>query len=272
MGGGGAQKTNSSTQNEPWGPWADQAKHGLGWMNDISQDPMQQFSGSRVGGRSAMTLDSEQGGMGLLNNSGNPQQMAFLQNLLGGGMLTPEGGNPYIQQIGNMAAADATQDFKRSMIPGASLGGSKAGSGAQTNMNDRAFRQFSDSLNRSRFGLLGNNYNMERGYQQQAPGMMQNVMQGQRQNLGMAHQLGASSDNYGQRQLDDQVNKFNFRENEERNRLDQFLMRLGGMAGNAGQGGTQEQQGTMPGQGGMTAGQGVGAGLGLLSILSGWGS
>ncbi len=256
MGSGGAQETSSS----PWGPQQGYMKDIWSQAQNLYNTPLQQYGASTVGPQSAMSQEGQQAGLGLIRGAGQGQQFGYLNDVMSGQYLNP-GTNPALQGMYDQGVSNITRDFKTAAYPGASMGSiGRAGSGAEMRQQGLAYRGLGDALSANYANTFGRNYEIERGYMQQAPGMMQNAMAGQRANIGMGTQLGGQADQYAQMQLNDLIQKFNFQQQEPGQRLDAYQQRIFG-------GGVIPGTQTMPGGQGFGAAQGIGAGLGGLSML-----
>ena len=262
MGSGGQTMTSESA---PWGPQQQYMKDIWSQAQGLYGTPIEQYGASTVAGQSAMSQEGQQAGLGLIRGAGQGGQFGFLNNMMSGQYLSPDS-NPWVKGLYDQGVSNITRDFKTAAYPGASmLGSGRSGSAMESMRQGQAYRGLGDALSANYANTYGRNYEMERGYMQQAPGMMQQAMAGQRANIGMGTALGAQADQYSQEQLDDLVRKFNFGQEEPGRRLDAYGRRVfgGGVIP-----GTTTQQ--MPGQPFGPA-QGVGAGLGLMSLLMGAG-
>ena len=254
---GGTVETSSS----PWGPQQPYMKDIWSQAQNLYGTPLQQFGASTVGPQSAMTQEGQQAGLGLIRGAGQGQQFGYINDVMSGQYLDPSS-NPWLRQLADQGASDITRQFKTAAFPGASLGAmGRAGSGAEMNLQGQAYRGLGDALSRNYSNIYGQNYARERGYMQQAPGMMNQAQAGRRADIGMGTQLGGQADQYAQMQLNDLIQKFNFQQQEPGQRLDAYQQRIFG-------GGVIPGTQTMPGGGqGFGAAQGIGAGLGLLGTL-----
>lgn len=213
-----------------------------------------------------------QGALGAITNlgmGGTPYGQAgdsLLTNTLQGNYLN---GNPYLDQMYDRAAQAVTRNFSEATLPGIGTQFSMAGrlgSGAHQNAADWAMSNLGNSLSGLATNIYGGNYAQERQNQMGAlgmvPGMTQNAFAGLNQALG----AGQLYDAQNQAQLTDQVNRWNFNQQEPWNRLQRYQAAVTG--GNPG-GGTTTQTG--PGQN-MTPTY-IGAGLtatGMAGSALGW--
>ena len=255
-----AKAGETTTSNSPWGPQQPYMKDIWSQAQDLYGTPLQQYGGSTVAGQSAMSQEGQQAGLGLIRGAGQGQQFDYLNNVMGGQYLDP-GTNPYLQSMYDQGVSNITRDFKTAAFPGASLGAmGRAGSGAEMNLQGQAYRGLGDALSANYANTFGQNYARERGYMQQAPGMMNQAQAGRRADIGMGTQLGGQADQYAQMQLNDLIQKFNFQQQEPGQRLDAYQQRIFG-------GGVIPGTQTMPGGQGFGAAQGIGTGLGLIGTL-----
>lgn len=257
-------KVTTKTTSAPWGPQQ-------GFLQDLWSQaqqqygaPMEQFGGSRVGGLSAMTLEGQQAGLGLIRGAGGGPEEDYIRRLMGGEFLDPSS-NPQLRALADQGAADITRQYKQAVYPGASLAGlGRAGSPAESRLQGQAMRGLGDALSRNYSNIYGQNYARERGYMQQGVGMASQLGAGRRADIGLGAQLGQGADTYEQRLIDDLVNKFNFQQWEPEQRLDRYAGRITGQGVIPGMSKTTQ---TMPGQP-FGAAQGFGLGLGALGLFT----
>ncbi len=256
MGKNGAQEMSSS----PWGPQQGYMKDIWSQAQDLYGTPLQQYGPSTVAPQSAMTQEGQQAGLGLVRGAGQGSQFGYLDDVMGGMYLDPAM-NPALQGMYDQGVSNITRDFKTAAYPGASLGAiGRAGSGAEMRQQGLAYRGLGDALSANYANTFGRNYEIERGYMQQAPGMMDQAQAGRRADIDMGNALGGQADEYAQMQLNDLIQRFNFTQQEPGQRLDAYQQRIFG-------GGVIPGTQTMPGGQGFGAAQGIGTGLGLIGTL-----
>lgn len=267
MGKGGGSET-TTTESEPWGPQQQYLQDVWSRAQGMADTPMQQYGGTTVGGQSAQTIESQQAGLGMIRNAGQGPMQGMINDVAGGRYLSPDS-NPWIKGLADRGAADITRQFKQAAYPGASMGAmGRVGSGAESRNQRNAYYGLGQALQSNYANTYGQNYQMERGYMQQAPQMQAQYGADQRSQLGFGNMMGQGADQYAQRQLDDQVQKFNFGQMEPRQRQQDYTQQI--MGGGVIPGtSTETQQWSAPG---MSGGQWAGLGLGALSLFMGPGA
>lgn len=247
-------------KSSPWEPQQQYMKDVWSQAQDLYGTPIQQYGPSTVGPQSAMTQEGQQAGLGLIRGAGQGSQFGYLNNVMSGQYLNPET-NPYLQSMYDQGVVNITRDFKTAAYPGASMGAiGRVGSGAEMRQQGLAYRGLGDALSANYANTFGRNYEIERGYMQQAPGMMNQAQAGQRADIGLGTQLGGQADQYAQMQLNDLIQKFNFVQQEPGQRLDAYQQRIFG-------GGVIPGTQTLPGGQGFGAAQGIGTALGVMGTL-----
>lgn len=263
--GGGSETTSSSSESSPWAPQGDMLQQIYQQALGLSQTPMRDFGRSTIAGQSAMTLESQQAGLGLIRGADGGDTRGYLEGVMRGDYLHP-GSNPYVQNLADRGADHITRNFKRAAFPGTSLGAiGRTGSGAEMSRERGAYDSLGGALRDNYDNTYGREYSAERNRMHSGVGMMAGLNADRRADIGMGNALGQSADSYQQSLLTDIVNRFNFRQQEPGMRLDAFNRRI------LGQGtipGITNTTGTQPGAD-FTAGQGIGAGLGLMSLFLG---
>ncbi len=259
MGSGGAQTTTTSSQ--PWKPQQQYLKMGFQQAEQLLNTPLQQFGPSTVAGQSAMSQEGQQAGLGLVRNAGQGAEFDYMNQVLGGQFLDPNS-NPYLRSLADQGASDITRQFQTAVMPGTWGGGmGRVGSGASANMQKQSMIGLGDALQKNYSRIYGQNFQQERDRMQQGVGLMNQMRQGQRSDIMTGTQLGGGADAFAQAQLNDQIQKFNFLQQEPESRLDRFQQRITGGGVIPGR-----TQGTVPGQQFGPA-QGIGAGIGVMGLM-----
>lgn len=161
-----SQTTNSTSTatTDPYAAAAPGINTGLGMAGSYLADPNSQavYGGQRVADLSANT---QQGMAGLAGNAGYGQATDYYQKALGGDYLSA--GNPYIQQV--------TDAVNASVMPGINATFGKAGmTGSTIHQN-----QLASGIANATAPYLFDQYNIERGYQNQAAGMLPSMLRQQ---------------------------------------------------------------------------------------------
>ena len=145
-----------------------------------------------------------------------------LQGTIGGAYL---GGNPFFQGAFAPAAQAAEQQFKSTLgdiSSKASLAG-RYGSGAMSNLQNRAAGQFSQSLTNTAGQLAYQNYEAERQRQQQATGLAPQMAATDYQDIQNLLQAGQIREGYTGQQLGADIQRFNFLQNQPQQNLQNYM-------------------------------------------------
>ena len=145
-----------------------------------------------------------------------------LQSTVSGGFL---GGNPFFQGAFQPAAKAAETQFKDTLgniASKASLAG-RYGSGAMGSLQDRATGAFGQSLANTAGQLAYQNYADERQRQQQAIGMSPQMAGADYQDINQLLQAGQIREGYQGQQLQGDMARFNFLQNQPQQNLSNYL-------------------------------------------------
>ena len=145
-----------------------------------------------------------------------------LQNTVSGGFL---GGNPFFQGAFQPAAKAAEQQFKQTLgdiSSKASLAG-RYGSGAMSQLQDRATGAFGQQLANTAGQLAYQNYADERAKQQQATMAAPAMSAADYQDIQNMLQAGQIREGYTGQQQQADIAKFNFLQNQPQQNLQNYL-------------------------------------------------
>jgi hypothetical protein len=145
-----------------------------------------------------------------------------LQSTVSGGFL---GGNPFFQGAFQPAAQAAETQFKSTLgdiASKASLAG-RYGSGAMGSLQDRATGAFGQQLANTAGQLAYQNYADERQRQQQAIGMAPQMAGADYQDINQLLQAGQIREGYQGQQLQGDMARFNFLQNQPQQNLQNYL-------------------------------------------------
>lgn len=145
-----------------------------------------------------------------------------LQGTLGGAYL---GGNPFFQGAFAPAAQAAQQQFKTTLGDigsKASLAG-RYGSGAMSNLENRAAGQYAQALTNTAGQLAYQNYEQERARQQQAIGAAPQLAATDYQDIQQLLQAGQIREGYQGQQLGADIARFNFLQNQPQQNLQNYM-------------------------------------------------
>jgi hypothetical protein len=258
FGGGGGGSTTSTVTNkaDPWEgiqSYLKQAAGDIGNLYDSGKLQYEYFPGSTIAPQSQATKDAlqKQIDLGMNGSALTNQAKDFTSGILAGNDLNPDS-NPYLKNYVDQAMNQVKGKVNSTFASG---GTGAYGSGINTQVLGK-------ELGNTAGNIYGQAY--QQGKQNQlAAADLTNKFAGQDfLNLGQLQSAGAAQDQYGQSQLNEQINKFNFDQQSPTNALKNFIGLLNQTGGQYGQ-----SQGTtaQPYYGG---GSGVNA-LGLLGSLGG---
>lgn len=145
-----------------------------------------------------------------------------LQNTVSGGFL---GGNPFFQGAFKPAAQAAEMQYKQTLGDigsKASLAG-RYGSGAMGSLQDRATSAFGQQLANTAGQLAYQNYADERARQQQATMAAPAMTSADYQDIQNMLQAGQIREGYQGQQMQADINKFNFLQNQPQQNLQNYL-------------------------------------------------
>jgi len=214
------------------GPWSGQQ----GFLTDIynraqgqSYDPRTFFGQSTVVPFSSET-EQGYGAMADRARGGSPNvQAAQSQNYdtLQGRYLDPSS-NPWLQSTYESAARPVQRALQTSAIPGASMSAyGRGGSGAEANRMDRTMDAGGRAMTDLATGIYGGNYGQERQNQMQAQQMAPQLANYDYQDIGQLLGVGKGREELASRNLQDLMERFNFQEDEPRDRLREYAGLIG---------------------------------------------
>lgn len=244
-------QTTTTSQSVNMGPWEKQQPYLTKAFSEANRlydtyNP-QYFQGSTVAG---MTPEQRSAYDQITNMGGtvNPilgAQNATATDTINGKFLDPST-NPYLANTFTQAADAVTRQYQTATAPGTSAAfsaGGRYGSGARNQAMDQNNRALGDTLNNLATNIYGGNYQAERGRQMDAANnagtyVGNNYLPG----TAAANAQGAIQ-GQSQRELDDQVARWNFEQNLPYNKLNSYLAAVQGNYGQSGTStGTQTQQ------------------------------
>ena len=261
--------THTQTQsNAPWGKQAPYLEAGFGRaQSDVLNTPVQYYGGDTFVPFSSQTEQSltgaenlASGGAPIIDQAGN-----VLESTLHGDYL--EGGNPAFAAMAERAISPLRQEYQNVVAPGIdasfSMGG-RYGSGiarqnAQGMAADRYMRQVGDIG----AGLSYGDFQAERGYQNQAVGRAPGMYESQFMPHQRMAEIGAAREGMSREILADEINRFNFGQQEPRTRIGDYMGLVGG-----GYGGSSTQTSMTPQQQSNPWLTGLGVATGMAGIGS----
>jgi hypothetical protein len=229
--GGGSQ--TSTTKSDPWSGQQPYLKYGFDQaeQNYQSNNP-QYYQGSTVAPLSQTTQQAMQlqsmralGGNPLVNAS-----QKNMQDTVNGAYLNS---NPYMDANFNAGADAITRtygDAIRNNTAGFE-GAGRSGSGMQAFYNNQANDTLAKNLNNLYGQTYYNNYQNERGNQMSAAQMSPAFAQQDMTNLDALSSVGAAQDTNNQNILNSNIDRWNYGQNLESNKLQQYMGMIQGNYG-----------------------------------------
>lgn len=184
----------------------------------------QTFVGPSSQTETALTMAEQQARAGspLIN-----QALAQQQGAVSGQYL---GANPYLEAAlrpGQQAATQAYQQAIGSTRSNAAMAG-RYGSGAQNQLESLSQQNLANALANQAGQAAYQNYATERGLQEQAARYAPTMAQAAYQPINQLLQTGQAREDYSQRALQSDIDRFNFQQNLPYQRLAQFTSTVAG--------------------------------------------
>jgi hypothetical protein len=237
----------TTANNAPWSGVQPALTETIPMVTQQVRDrPLSYFPGSTVVPYSPQTTQA----LGLMESralAGNPiegQAQGEAGKVLAGDYLT--GGNPAYQGMVERSIAPLRQEFQNTVVPGvnsAFAGRGRTGSNMQKEAlgtaADRYMRQVGDVTS----GLAYQNYGDERSRMAGTMALAPSLAQGDYYDIAQLGNVGSALESQSQAQLSDEVNRFNFGQQEPIQRLATTLGLLNGGYGGQTQQSTVQQGG-----------------------------
>lgn len=241
----GGSKGSSSVQpvgqqttvqkSEPWEEQKPYLRDTFIRAEQIANKPLEYYPGSTVVPLAGQSQDAlaameqrARNGSGLMD-AGRDTMTATAR----GDFLNPDS-NPYLKSTYDAAARPMVENYKAAVAPGIDAGATRAGrygSGAWNNEHSRQEDNLGRSLGDLSNSIYGGNYQAERGRQLQAAGMAPEYAQADYTDAQMLGQVGAQREAQAGRELQDQVNRWDFNQNEAASRLGNYAALVQGNYG-----------------------------------------
>lgn len=258
MSGGSSQPSGYQTVQQNTAPWAAQQPYLQEGFKQAQENvlnrPTSFYPGSTVVPLSNQTnqaLGMIQG-MATDPNNLNASATGQLQNTLNGNYLNA-GSNPYLGGVMDQAL----NKVRSSLDSQFNLAG-RTGSGAAANA-------FAENASNALTNIGYQNYNDERGRQQQAALIAPQQNQANYYNAGQLANVGGVLEQQQANQLQDQMSRYNYAQQEPANRIANYMGLVQGNYGGNSQSSTPIYNNTSPFRsalGGASAGAGVGSMIG----------
>lgn len=202
----GSGGNNTTTQNSS--PWSGQQPYLSGIYQQAANlynqgSVPQYYPGSTVAAQSPETLQAQQMAMSRATNGSATMGAAnqYTQNTLNGNYLNP--GNPYTDQLFQAINSRVTPQVM----------GAYSAAGRSPGLSGGYAESAARGLTEGMAPSLFQNYQNERGLQQQAAQNSPALANQDWTDIGQAAQVGQQRDQYGQQLLGDQINRWDYQQN-----------------------------------------------------------
>jgi hypothetical protein len=192
---------------------------------------MEYYPGSTVAQRNAWQTGANQNVADLVGAGSPGLESAMAENVrTTSGEYLDVDSNPWLRGVGEAAASDITRSYQRAVMPGIAsrFGGAGRSAGpqdagtAETAAMASANRDLGQELSQMFSGLYGGAYESERGRMGSAVSQAPGLRQAEFADQAALSAAGADEFQYAQLQLADMVNRFNFEQYEEYDRLARY--------------------------------------------------
>ena len=234
-GGGGGTTTNTVQKSDPWSGQQPYLTYGFQQAQNLyKSDQPSYYLGSTVAPQSATT----QGAINLQTQralSGNPLQASTnnqLQNTINGSYL---GANPYLDANFAAGADKIKSNYLGSVgqVNSGLAGAGRYGSGVGAYQQDMANDTLASNLGNLYSQTYYDNYKTERGNQMGAMGMAPTMINQDYVDLDKLSDAGAAQEAYAQAIKDADINRWNYKQNLQAEKLGQFLQMIQGNYGSS---------------------------------------
>ena len=231
MGGGGDEKTVTRNVNEPFAEQKGYLENLYARATKRSEYPLSYYPFSTVTERQPYTqmgLDKA-AALGMGSSPYREGVGAMADATFRGDYLSPSS-NPWLQETFDVGAKSLGDAFNRTVMPGIAArygAAGRVGSPDEMAAYGRAQEGLAEGLGQFATSLYGGAYDTERNRQIQLAQMAPSLEQARYGGAEALTRSGLLSEDYGQRVLDDWVNRFEFQRDEP----DLRLARLSGLLG-----------------------------------------
>ncbi|MFD2207220.1 hypothetical protein [Kiloniella antarctica] len=221
-----------STSNSPWDKQSPYLETGFQKAEEIlNGDNPNYYPGSTVVGFSPETQQALSNTRQMAMDGSSLQNAGLEQaeKTVNGDYLAE--GNPYMQQAFNSAAQPMIDNFNKQIAPGIDSSFAKAGrlgSNAYADARNTAEQTVSNSLSDLSGKMAYQNYGDERNRQTQFSAMAPELAQSRYNDANQLARVGAAREGQSQAELGDQVNRYNFEQNKDANKLREYMTLVAG--------------------------------------------
>lgn len=242
-------------------PWSGAKPHVLEFYKrarDFLDQPMQQYAGDRIAPESALTIAGFDAAKEYARTDTADALRGFAGEAMGGFAA-----NPMLDQTFDAAARGITRNFQRTVVPGIDsrfAAAGRTGSSANQRALEVGYEGLGNSLNDLATQFYYRDYENRMGDRFKGAELLAGADQLEQGKVNFLAGTGAREEYYGQRVIDDLIQRFQFQQQEPQARLDTFGQRVG--AG----GNYSTTTGVPTGAGGSDPALAIG--LGLLSAIA----
>lgn len=256
----------TTVSKDPWGPQGDYLKTGFARaQSDILDKPVEMYPNSTVVPFSPQTEQALQlqEARGIAGNPTVGAAQGQLQSTLAGNYLNS---NPNFDAAVAAATRPLTQAYETSIQPGIDArfsASGRLGGGNRALASGQAAEAYQRALGDVSGTMAYKGYQDERGQQMRAAALAPYLAEQDIANLNMLRQVGQTREQQAGANLQEQINRFNFAQQEPRTRVQQFLPMIAGGQFGGNQTSTAPIYSNPVGQGLGYAAQGAGIGASL---------
>lgn len=259
----GSKSSTETTTSKPLEEQYAQLKNMWGGAENLYNNHRMDYYGeSTVGGRDDLSIAARDATAQLGSTPDyTDSAKQFLGQVMGGDFMGGPGQNPMLDEKFKVMSDRIGEQYNQITAPSTATrfaGAGRSGSDAYRNAMGQNERNLGESLGRTATDVYYGDYNNRMQDRMQGLGATTALRGMEYGDIGQMRGQGAIEEQYGQRQLDDSINRFNFNQQETENRFDRYA----GRVGQPNSWGTNVKQ--------TTGGGGVGAGiLGMLGKVGG---
>lgn len=225
-GGGGSQTVETNPQ--PWGPLKPYLKQGYRQLRDLQQEgPPAYYPGSTISPQSPYSQQAiqSQAQRAIAGSPITAGAQGLLTDTLSGQYLDPSS-NPYLSGTIDAAVRPVVENYSNVIAPniasgfsGAGRYGSNALASTQQQAGNELMRQIGDISS----NIAYQNYGDERQRQIQGMLMSPQISGLDYFDIGQLGSAGAAQEAYGQREIDADIDRYNYEQNADWNQLAEYL-------------------------------------------------
>lgn len=233
MGGSSGGTQTSTNQAEPWAAQKPYLKNIMGQAEQLYMQPGPNYYPGQTTVPFSPETEQSLAMQGARAQQGSPvNRAAKAESLktLGGDYLAQ--GNPHLDALYNKAARPMTDAFTNAVAPSIASRALKAGRYGTNNYMGNQYGGAADILARNLGDLSASvyapSYEAERGRMQNAAGMAPTLANQDYTDIARLAEVGGAREELGQRQIDENMNRWNYEQQLPANKLAQYLQFIRG--------------------------------------------